>query len=210
MVARRAHNPKVVGSNPTPATVRARGPTLSALSFCRTLPRTVPPPSSRGLGRRPFKAEIRGSNPLGGTMATSVNVHRNLPRAETSARRRPQLTTVLTTVRSSFLTTVHRSTLTNRWRATKTRCASLPTPRMGEGAHGSHRSLDAGVEPPSPPSALLTIPVLGIDGTHALEGPSPVALVDLSGLEPQPPSMPRTRSGVGLFLGNNILDSSTR
>lgn len=25
------------------------------------------PPSSRGLGRGPFKAEIRGSNPLGGT-----------------------------------------------------------------------------------------------------------------------------------------------
>ena len=103
--------------------------------------------------------------------------------AETSARRRPQLTTVLTTVRSSFLTTVHRSTLTNRWRATKTRCASLPTPRMGEGAHGSHRSLDAGVEPPSPPSALLTIPVLGIDVTPILEGPFPVALMDLRGLE---------------------------
>ena len=29
------------------------------------------PPSSRGLGRHPFKVEIRGSNPLGGTPAVS-------------------------------------------------------------------------------------------------------------------------------------------
>src|SRR4030066_2070496 len=34
------------------------------------------PPSSRGLGRPPFKVEIRGSNPLGGTPA----VFRRRPR----------------------------------------------------------------------------------------------------------------------------------
>ena len=36
----------------------------------RRVPRrrlSAPPPSSRGLGRHPFKVEIRGSNPLGGT-----------------------------------------------------------------------------------------------------------------------------------------------
>ena len=30
------------------------------------------PPSSRGLGRHPFKVEIRGSNPLGGTTPTAA------------------------------------------------------------------------------------------------------------------------------------------
>ena len=51
-----------------PLPVRARGVILLALSLwydsvcCSHLP-----PSSRGLGRRPFKAETRGSNPLGGT-----------------------------------------------------------------------------------------------------------------------------------------------
>ena len=51
---------------------------------------------------RPFKAVARVRIPLG---------HRSRPdtQAETSARRRPKLTTVLTTVRGSLLTTVRRS-----------------------------------------------------------------------------------------------------
>jgi hypothetical protein len=43
VVARRAHNPKVVGSNPTPATNQGQRKRLSALSFCRTLSRTTAP-----------------------------------------------------------------------------------------------------------------------------------------------------------------------
>ena len=39
----------------------ARGPLVDS--------RGTRPPSSRGLGRHPFKVEIRGSNPLGGTPA---------------------------------------------------------------------------------------------------------------------------------------------
>ena len=34
----------------------------------------VAPPSSRGLGRHPFKVEIRGSNPLGGTTVMSRDI----------------------------------------------------------------------------------------------------------------------------------------
>ncbi len=34
VVARRAHNPKVVGSNPTPATNENNGSLLGAFSFC--------------------------------------------------------------------------------------------------------------------------------------------------------------------------------
>ena len=46
--------------------VRSSWPFLYVVSFCDNHPYTLPS-SSRGLGRRPFKAEIRGSNPLGGT-----------------------------------------------------------------------------------------------------------------------------------------------
>src|SRR5439155_6835924 len=38
---------------------------LPPVARCQAVP--TRPPSSRGLGRHPFKVEIRGSNPLGGT-----------------------------------------------------------------------------------------------------------------------------------------------
>ena len=44
------------------------------------------PPSSRGLGRHPFKVEIRGSNPLGGTPAGSFRRTAS-PRASTRSIR---------------------------------------------------------------------------------------------------------------------------
>src|SRR3972149_11886567 len=44
------------------------------------------PPSSRGLGRHPFKVEIRGSNPLGGTPA--VFSRRTVERAPSTAHPR--------------------------------------------------------------------------------------------------------------------------
>src|SRR4029077_12727108 len=39
------------------------------------------PPSSRGLGRHPFKVEIRGSNPLGGTTTWLIATDRDPPPA---------------------------------------------------------------------------------------------------------------------------------
>ena len=75
-VARRAHNPKVVGSNPTPATSRKSRPSgrLFFISSVAVRLRIIlrPPLSSRGPGRSPFKAEIAGSNPAGGTEALPV------------------------------------------------------------------------------------------------------------------------------------------
>ena len=62
MVARRAHNPKVEGSNPSSA---KKNLTVTFLRYIITLYLKTKPPSSRGLGHLPFTEETGIRIPLG-------------------------------------------------------------------------------------------------------------------------------------------------
>ena len=77
LVARRAHNPEVVGSNPAPATTRPYGQAVKTSPFHGGNPGSSPGRVIHGslaqLGEHlPYKQGVIGSSPIASTLTTLV------------------------------------------------------------------------------------------------------------------------------------------